>query len=106
MVALFARLAVPLAIYFSLFATFAFTQNTLPETPEAKDNQLNVNWLYGSYIPKDVPLESLSADRRFKLYLRQTYTTWGIYIKTTLFAVRDQTHNTYPEWGDGFEGFA
>ena len=22
------------------------------------------------------------------------------------FAVRDQAHNTYPEWGDGFEGFA
>lgn len=42
---------------------------------------------------------------RFKLYIRQTYTTWGIYIKATLFALRDQAHNTDPEWGDGFEGF-
>lgn len=105
--ALFVRLAILLAISSSLFTTFAFTQNPLPENPKAqKDNQLNVNWLYGSYIPKEVPLESLSADRRFKLYLQQTYTTWGIYIKTTLFALRDQAHNTYPEWGGGFEGFA
>ena len=71
-----------------------------------KEGQINVNWLYGSYVPKDVPLESLSTDRRFQLYLRQTYTTWGIYIKTTLFAVRDQSHNTYPEWGQSFSGFA
>jgi hypothetical protein len=71
-----------------------------------KDGQINVNWLYGSYVPKDVPLESLNAHRRFQLYLRQTYTTWGIYIKTTLFAVSDQSHNTYPEWGQSFSGFA
>jgi hypothetical protein len=57
--ALSARLAILLAIHFCLFATFGLTQNTLPETPAAKkDNQLNVNWLYGSYIPKEVPLES------------------------------------------------
>jgi hypothetical protein len=33
-------------------------------------------------------------------------TAIGIYIKTTLFTVHDQIHNTYPEWGDGFDGFA
>ena len=107
LMALLAKLAMLLAIYSSLSATVAFTQNTLPENPDAKkDNQLNVNWFYGSYVPKEVPLESLSAQRRFNLYIRQTYTTWGIYIKTTLFALRDQTHNAYPEWGGGFEGFA
>ena len=62
------------------------------------DSQINVNWFYGSYVPKEVPLEPLNADQRFKLYKWQTYTTWGIYIKTTLFTLRD--------WGDGFEGFA
>jgi len=104
---LLAGLALRLATYSLLFATFAFAQNTPPENPQPnKDNQLNVNWFYGSYVPKEVPLESLSAHRRFNLYLRQTYTTWGIYLKTTLFAVRDQAHSTYPEWGDGFEGFA
>jgi hypothetical protein len=71
-----------------------------------KEGQINVNWLYGSYVPKDVPLEPLNTRRRLELYVRQTYTTWGIYVKTTLFALSDQHHNTYPQWGDGFSGFA
>jgi hypothetical protein len=82
-------------------------QNPVPDTPQPKeDNQINVNWLYGSCVPKEVPLEHLNSDRRFKLYVRQTYTAFGIYIKTTLFTIHDQIHNTYPEWGDGFDGFA
>lgn len=70
------------------------------------DNQINVNWLYGSYVPKEVPLQSLSGRERLKLYVRQTYTTPGIYIKTTLFALRDQIADSQPEWGGGFGGFA
>jgi hypothetical protein len=89
----------------SLSVAFSSAQ-TLANGPEPKeDNSINVNWLYGSYVPKQVPLESLNPDRRFKLYIRQTYTTPGIYIKTMLFALGDQAHNTNPEWGDGFEGF-
>ena len=92
---------------FGLSVSPAHTQNGLPSSPQAKkDNQINVNWFYGSYVPKEVPLQSLDANRRWKLYIRQTYTTWGIYVKTTLFALSDQIHNTYPEWGDGFDGFA
>ena len=60
-----------------------------------------MNWQYGSYVPKEVSIEPLNADLRFKLYLRSTYTAPGIYIKTILFALKDQAHNTYPEWGDG-----
>jgi hypothetical protein len=71
-----------------------------------KDNQINVNWLYGSYVPKEISLESLTTQRRFKLYLRQTYTTAGIYIKTAIFTISDQARDTYPEWGEGFDGFA
>jgi hypothetical protein len=82
-------------------------QNQLPNGPKPnKDDQINVNWLYGSYVPNDVPLESLNSNRRFKLYIRQTYTGFGIYIKTTLFTIHDQVHETYPEWGDGFDAFA
>jgi len=77
--------------------------NTIPAAAPA--SQINVNWLYGSYVPKGVPLESLNAGQRFKLYTRQTYTTWGIYIKTTLFAVHDQIRKTDPEWGGSWEGF-
>jgi hypothetical protein len=72
----------------------------------APDNQVNVNWLYGSYIPKNVPREPLSARNRFRLYVRQTYITPGIYAKTAMFAVSDQINNRNPEWGDGFGGFA
>jgi hypothetical protein len=48
----------------------------------------------------------VSGQHRRKLYIRQTYTTPGIYIKTTAFALHDQIRETNPEWGGGFEGFA
>ena len=67
---------------------------------------LPVNWVYGAYIPKDAPIVPLTGDQRFKLYLRQTYTTPGIYVKTGFFAIHDQVKETEPEWGDGFSGFA
>lgn len=76
-----------------------------PETP-AVNTQLPVNWLYGAYVPKDAPLVALNGRERFKLYIRQTYTTPGIYIKTGFFAVHDQVRGTPPEWGDDFSGFA
>jgi hypothetical protein len=81
-------------------------QTEAPSKPaQASNTQINVNWFYGSYIPKDVALVSLSARQRFGLYVRQTYTTPGIYIKTTLFATHDQIADSQPEWGSGFGGF-
>ena len=78
-----------------------------PTQPEAAVNiQLPVNWLYGAYIPKDAPLVALTGRERFKLYIRQTYTTPGIYIKTGFFATHDQVRDTPQDWGDGFPGFA
>jgi hypothetical protein len=44
-------------------------------------NSLSVNWLYGAYIPKDAPLISLSGKQRLKLYLRQSFTSPGIYVQ-------------------------
>jgi hypothetical protein len=69
-------------------------------------NQLPVNWLYGAYIPKDAPLVALDGNERFRLFIRQSFTTPGIYIKTGFFAIHDQVRNSPPEWGDGLEGFA
>ena len=66
---------------------------------------LPVNWVYGAYIPKDAPIVPLTGKERFKLYLRQTYTTPGIYVKTGFFAIHDQVKETEPEWGDGISGF-
>jgi len=68
--------------------------------------QINVNWLYGSYVPKDVPLVPLDGGQRATLYVRQTYTTIGIYAKTTFFAIHDQIHDVNAEWGGGWDGFA
>lgn len=76
-----------------------------PTYPRVSDQQINVNWLYGSYVPKNVPLQTLGRQQRFKLYIRQTFTTPGIYIKTTLFATHDQLTDRNPEWGGGFSGF-
>ena len=94
-----------------LVATAASAQGTGSKTQESngsestQKSQINVNWLYGSYVPKEVPLTPLNGKMRWKLYLRATYTTPGIYVKTLLFAARDQVHETYPEWGDGFDGY-
>jgi hypothetical protein len=88
----------------------SFAQETTPAASQpgtpAVNTQLPVNWLYGAYVPKDVPLVALDGRERFKLYIRQTYTTPGIYIKTGFFAMHDQVRNTPPEWGDDFSGFA
>jgi hypothetical protein len=77
------------------------SQSSPPQTP---GSQINVNWLYGSYIPKDVPWQPLTGGQRLMLYVRQTYTTPGIYVKTTIFAVHDQITDSYPAWGKGFGG--
>lgn len=99
--------ALAISLLILAHAAVCSAQTSLPQSPAPKSgNQLNVNWFYGSYVPKHVPLEPLNSTQRFKLYFRQTYTTPGIYVKTTLFALSDQTHNNYPQWGDGLEGFA
>jgi hypothetical protein len=80
-----------------------------PKAPEAPvtsvDTTLPVNWIYGAYIPKDAPVQALTGHQRFKLYLRQTYTTPGIYVKTALFSIHDQVNETEPDWGDGISGY-
>ncbi len=88
------------------FLCLSSAAQTGPAQPTPSDKQINVNWLYGSYVPRNVRLRSLNRDERFKLYVNQTFTTPGIYAKTTLFALRDQIADSNPEWGDGFAGFA
>ncbi len=85
-----------------MLLTTAYAQ----QTSHPPGSQLPVNWLYGAYVPKDVPLETLDGRDRFRLYIRQTYTTPGIYIKTGFFALTDQATDNPPAWGDGFSGFA
>lgn len=85
----------------------AQTQGKPQQSSEPKQNQqLQVNWLYGAFVPKDVPLQSLSNHQRFQLFLRQSFTTPGVYVKTAFFSLSDQAANSPPEWGDGFGGYA
>ena len=80
--------------------------STAPAPPVPSVNTtLPVNWIYGAYIPKDAPVQPLTGAERFKLYLRQTYTTPGIYVKTVLFSIHDQVNETEPSWGDGISGY-
>jgi hypothetical protein len=76
-----------------------------PQEAATPENQLAVNWLYGAYVPKDAPLVALTGEERFKLFVRQSFTTPGIYVKTGFFTLHDQVENTPPEWGDGIQGF-
>ncbi len=48
-----------------------------PQEAATPQNQLAVNWLYGAYIPKDAPRIALTGDQRFKLFVRQSFTTRG-----------------------------
>jgi hypothetical protein len=68
----------------------AKSQTSVPPDAPPVNTQLPVNWLYGAYIPKGAPIVPLNGQERFRLYVRQTYTTPGIYIKTGFFALHDQ----------------
>lgn len=75
-------------------------------TPSAGNQQLPVNWLYGAYVPTQAPLEPLSDADRWKLFVRMSFTTPGIYIKTGFFTVRDQIRGAPAGWPQDGQGFA
>jgi hypothetical protein len=81
-------------------------QNTPAQKPDpnAKERKPDVHWLYGAYVPKDVPLLPLNGKQRVRLFVAQSFTTSGIYIKSGFLAVVDQGTNTPSEW-DGVTGF-
>jgi hypothetical protein len=83
------------------------TSQQAPTRHPGKDSeqQINVNWLYGSYVPKEVKLISLDGEQRVKLWVRATFTTYGIYMKTALFSISDQIQNHPAAWGDGWAGY-
>ncbi len=92
----------------SLFPGVSSSPAQEPETPSdasSQTKQVNVNWLYGAYVPKEVPLSPLTGKYRFKLFLAQSFTTPGIYIKATVFSASDQIHESPAAWGGGIEGY-
>lgn len=75
-------------------------------TAQTSNPELRVNWLYGAYLPKGVPRETLTGKQRQQLYVRQTFTTPGIYFKTLVFSAGDQLSQSPPDWGGGASGFS
>jgi hypothetical protein len=71
-----------------------------------KKTKPQVNWIYGAYVPKDVELRSLTNRERLNLFLAQSFTTPGIYVKTAFVSGLDQVNVTPKEWGGGDKGFA
>lgn len=90
-------------ICFALFRVEA--QSGLPDAPHRAKHKPKVNWLYGAYVPKDVPLTPLDNHERFRLFIAQTFTTPGIYAKTLFVSGTDQLTESPSEWGAGSKGF-
>jgi hypothetical protein len=87
-----------------------FEARDVPATSQEQSNQqsneqLNVNWLYGAYVPKEAPLVSLTGYQRGELFVRQTFTTPGIYIKSAFLSLVDQASGTPYGWGGGIDGY-
>lgn len=90
----------------SLLALSGFGQDSLEQPGRPGFNEtVPVNWLYGAIIPKGAPVQPLNYEERFDLYLRQTYSTTGMYIKTGFFVIHDQGVDAPPGWGRGVSGF-
>lgn len=93
---------------FSLAGASVVAAQTPSQTPSTNQPAppTQVNWLYGAYVPKDVPLVPLTGEQRRELWLRQTALTPGIYAKTAFFALGDHIADHPPEWHGGFAGFS
>jgi hypothetical protein len=76
-----------------------------PGPPPEKEKP-DINWLYGAYVPKDQPLLPLNNHQRARLFVAQTFTTPGIYIKTIFLSSVDQGTNSPSQWGQTSSGYA
>jgi hypothetical protein len=84
---------------------------TLPSEPApasaaaTNEEPLDVNWIYGAYIPKEDVRKHLDGQQQLHLFARQSFTTPGIYIKSGFFAVTGQIKGTPEGWDTDFKGF-
>jgi hypothetical protein len=100
------RIALLLSLSTSCAAQQPAGKPTTDTTAQSNaSNAIQVNWLYGAYLPRNVKLVKLTPHQRKQLYLRQTYLTWGIYFKTAAFSLADQASNSPMEWGGGIGAY-
>jgi hypothetical protein len=71
---------------------------------KARDWQ--AGWITGVFIPKGAERIPLTADGRRELYLEQTLTTPGAYMKRMFAAGIDQARGVPYQWDDGWAGYA
>ena len=79
--------------------------SAVEENQQFKTEPVNVNWFYGAYVPKDAPLFSLNGYQRERLFVRQSFTTPGIYLKSGFLALLSQAQGEPYSWGGGMPGY-
>jgi hypothetical protein len=62
-------------------------------------------WVTGVYVGKNRPLVEMTAEQRWDIYLQQTLTTPGAYLKRMFAAGIDQARGSPPQWGGGIGGY-
>ncbi len=62
-------------------------------------------WVTGIYVPRGQQRVSLSEEQRRQLYLQQTLTTPGAYMKRMFAAGIDQVRGAPQQWDDGWGGY-
>ena len=62
-------------------------------------------WVTGVFVGKDGVLALLNVQQRREIYLRQTLTTPGAYMKRMFGAGIDQARGAPSEWGGGWGGY-
>ena len=63
-------------------------------------------WFAGVYVERGRPLVSMTAQQRREIYLQQTLTTPGPYLKRMFAASFDQMRGVPWQWDDGWAGYA
>ena len=63
-------------------------------------------WLTGVYVEKGRVLTPMTEHQREEIYLQQTLTTPGAYLKRMFAAGIDQARGAPPQWDDGWGGYA
>jgi len=62
-------------------------------------------WLTGVYVEKGRPLVPMDGQQRLEIYLQQTLTTPGAYLKRMFAAGIDQARGSPSQWGGGWGGY-
>ena len=64
------------------------------------------SWVTGVFVPRGGVITPLRFDERRELYLQQTLTTPGAYLKRLFAAGIDQARGVPSQWDDGWGGFS